>query len=154
MLHTTDLRTKVSQVRRRILLIEDNPGDVRLIQEAIKASGYDIDLYVLTDASEAIAYLQNNRIGSEACPKPDLILLDLNLPKIDGREILAMVRQDEKLKTIPVIILTISQAEEDINQCYTMYCNCYIRKPFEIDQLIQLIDCIIIFWFGVVTLPP
>jgi CheY-like chemotaxis protein len=136
-----------------ILLVEDNPGDVRLTKEALKEGKVANQINVVMDGMEAMAFL--HREGKYAnAPKPDLILLDLNLPKKNGREVLAEVKMDSRLKCIPVVILTSSQAEQDIVMTYNLHANCYIKKPVDFDQFIDVVKSIEDFWFNVVKLPP
>lgn len=136
-----------------ILLVEDNPGDVRLTIEALKEGKVANKINVAMDGLEAMAFLQ--RKGKyENAPTPDLILLDLNLPKKNGREVLAEIKMDSKLKHIPVVVLTTSQAEKDIIMTYNMHANCYITKPVDFDQFINVVKSIENFWFTVVKLPP
>ena len=136
-----------------ILLVEDNPGDVRLTQEALKDGGVLNELHVVEDGVDALAFLRRQGKYADA-PCPELILLDLNLPKKDGREVLAEIKADDALKRIPVVILTISNAEEDILQTYNLNANCYITKPVDLEQFIKVIQSIEDFWFTIVTLPP
>jgi two-component system, chemotaxis family, response regulator Rcp1 len=136
-----------------ILLVEDNPGDVRLTQEALKDAKMCNNLTVAQDGVEAMDIL--HRIGPYAnLPRPDLILLDLNLPRKDGREVLAEVKSDPSLKFIPVVVLTTSQAEEDILRAYNLNANCYISKPVDLDQFIKVVRSIEDFWLEIVCLPP
>src|ERR1700722_18960256 len=111
-----------------VLLVEDSPGDVRLTQEAFRDAGTRINLHVATDGVAAMAFLRQEGIHGQA-PRPDFILLDLNLPKMDGREVLAHIKENEELKTIPTIILTTSEAESDIMKSYQLQANCYLNKP-------------------------
>jgi chemotaxis family two-component system response regulator Rcp1 len=136
-----------------ILLVEDNPGDVRLAQEALKESKVRNKLYVVEDGVEAMNFLRQEGkfIGS---PRPDLILLDLNLPRKSGREVLDEVKSDESLKRIPVVVLTVSKAEEDIIKAYDHHANCYITKPLDFDQFIEVTKSIEDFWLTIVRLPP
>jgi chemotaxis family two-component system response regulator Rcp1 len=135
-----------------ILLVEDNPGDVRLTQEALKENKFRNSLHVAKDGVEAMAFLR--REGRHAgAPRPDLILLDLNLPKKDGREVLSEIKSDADLKRIPVVILTTSQAEEDILKTYNLHANCYITKPVDLDRFIQVVRSIKEFWLAIVKLP-
>lgn len=135
-----------------ILLIEDNPGDVRLTIEALKESKIINNLNVVTDGEEALNYL--NKEGEyKNAPRPELILLDLNLPKKDGRELLSEIKQADKFKRIPVVILTTSQTEEDIFKTYSLHANCYITKPVDIDQFIKVVKSVGDFWFSIVKLP-
>jgi two-component system, chemotaxis family, response regulator Rcp1 len=136
-----------------ILLVEDNPGDVRLTIEALKEGKVANEINVAADGIEALAFLR--REGKyENAPKPDLILLDLNLPKKNGREVLAEIKMNPHLKCIPVVILTSSQAEKDIAATYNLHANCYITKPVDFDQFIKVVKSIENFWFKVVKLPP
>ncbi len=135
-----------------ILLVEDNPGDVRLTQEAIKEDKMIANLHVVIDGQEAMAFLRNEGNFTDA-PCPDLILLDLNLPKKDGREVLADIKKDETLKQIPVVVLTTSQSEEDILKAYKLNANCFITKPVDMDQFVKVVKAIDNFWFTVVKLP-
>jgi CheY-like chemotaxis protein len=136
-----------------ILLIEDNPGDVRLTIEALKEGKIINNLNVVYDGIEAIKYLRK-RGKYENKPRPELILLDLNLPKKDGREVLAEIKQDDDLKRIPVVILTTSNAEEDILKTYQLHANCYISKPVDMEQFIKVVKSVGDFWFSIVKLPP
>jgi CheY-like chemotaxis protein len=135
-----------------ILLIEDNPGDVRLTIEALKESKILNNLNVVRDGDEAMAYLRKE--GKYKYSPPELILLDLNLPKKDGREVLADIKQDNNLKRIPVVILTTSIADEDILKTYQLHANCYISKPVNMEQFIKVVKSIGNFWFSIVKLPP
>lgn len=148
---------KMSQIKMmhpvEILLVEDNPGDVRLTIEALKESKILNNLNIVADGIEAMDYLfrkgeYRNR------PHPDLIILDLNLPKKDGREILAEIKEEELLKRIPVVILTTSEADEDIIMTYNLHANCYITKPVSIEKFIKVVKSIGDFWFTIVKLPP
>lgn len=136
-----------------ILLVEDNPGDVRLTIEALKEGKVANKINVAVDGLEAMAFLRHEGKYKNA-PTPDLILLDLNLPKKNGREVLAEIKMDSKLKHIPVVVLTTSQAEKDIIMTYNMHANCYITKPVDFDQFISVVKSIENFWFTVVKLPP
>ena len=136
-----------------ILLVEDNPGDVRLCQEAIKDSKIRNRLFVTIDGEDAIAFLRKQGSYADA-PRPDLILLDLNLPKKDGREVLAEIKSDEDLRNIPVVILTVSSLEEDIARAYSQHANCFVTKPVDFDQFTQVVRAIEDFWFTIVKLPP
>lgn len=135
-----------------ILLIEDNPGDVRLTQEAFKDAKVPITLDVVMDGDEAIKYLRQSH-PYEKCTVPDLILLDLNLPKRDGREVLAEVKTDPVLKSIPVVILTTSNAEQDIIKSYNLHVNSYINKPVDFDKFFDIIQKIEDFWLNTAILP-
>ena len=136
-----------------ILLVEDNPGDVRLAKEALKDARVLNNLRIAKDGQEALDFLhrEGNYTGA---PHPDLILLDLNLPKKDGREVLAEIKTDKDLKRIPVVVLTTSKAEEDILRSYDLQANCYITKPVDLDEFIKVITSIKNFWLTIVKLPP
>jgi two-component system, chemotaxis family, response regulator Rcp1 len=135
-----------------VLLIEDNPGDVRLTQEAFRASNRSINLHVATDGVEAMNFLK--RTGAQAgVPRPDLILLDLNLPKMDGREVLTHIKEDDSLKLIPTVILTTSDAESDIVKSYQLQANCYLTKPVQLEAFESLVQSINDFWLTMVKLP-
>jgi len=135
-----------------ILLVEDNPGDVRLTQEALKESKVTNNLSVAEDGVEALAFLKREGKYADA-PRPDLLLLDLNLPKKDGRELLEEIKVEENLRRIPVVVLTTSKAEEDIIRMYDQHANCYITKPIDFDQFIAVIKSIEDFWLTIVKLP-
>jgi two-component system response regulator len=136
----------------RILLVEDNPGDVRLTKEALKEAKVRNQLFVVEDGVAAMEFL--NREGEYTdVPRPDLILLDLNLPKKDGREVLEEIKQDSSLKRIPVVVLTTSHAEEDILRTYNLHANCYVTKPVDLDQFITIVKSIEDFWLTIVRLP-
>ncbi|BAZ11939.1 response regulator receiver domain protein [Calothrix sp. NIES-4071] len=136
-----------------VLLVEDNPGDVLLTKIALEDSKISVNLNVVEDGVEAMAFLrkQGKYINM---PHPDIILLDFNLPRKDGREVLAEVKADKNLKRIPVVVLTTSQAEEDILKAYNLAANCYISKPVDFDQFVKIVQSIENFWFTVVKLPP
>lgn len=136
-----------------ILLVEDSPGDVRLTMESLKESKVRNNINVVGDGIEALAFLRGQDRFAGA-PRPDLILLDLNLPKKDGREVLAEIKDDPELKRIPVVILTTSKAEEDILRTYTLHANCYITKPVNLDQFMKVVRAIEDFWLTIVKLPP
>jgi two-component system, chemotaxis family, response regulator Rcp1 len=137
----------------QILLVEDNPGDVRLTVEALRDAKVRNQLHVVQDGVEAMSLLR--REGQYAgIPRPDLILLDLNLPRKDGREVLAEIKQDADLKRIPVVILTSSAAEQDVLHAYNLYANCYITKPLALEEFLRVIRAIDDFWLAVVELPP
>ena len=136
-----------------ILLVEDNAADIRLTQEALKESKLRNNLYVVRDGMEAMAFLRREGRYEDAV-RPDLILLDLNLPKKNGREVLEDVKSDEDLSTIPVVILTVSGAEEDIIKTYRLHANCYITKPIDLDQFMRVVRSIEDFWLTIVKLPP
>jgi chemotaxis family two-component system response regulator Rcp1 len=135
-----------------VLLVEDSPGDVRLTQEAFRDSGKPVRLHLASDGVEAMAFLQRQGIYTDA-PRPDLILLDLNLPKMDGREVLALIKGDQALKTIPTIILTTSDDEADVLISYQLQANCYLRKPAHWDAFDNLVRSINAFWLTRAKLP-
>jgi two-component system, chemotaxis family, response regulator Rcp1 len=136
-----------------VLLCEDSPGDVRLTKEAFRVANEAVNLHVATDGIEALAFLERKDDTHMYCPRPDLILLDLNMPKMDGREVLAHIKTDDYLKTIPVVILTTSQFEGDITKSYQLAANCYLNKPVELEAFESLVKCINDFWLTQVTLP-
>jgi chemotaxis family two-component system response regulator Rcp1 len=136
-----------------ILLVEDNAGDVRLAREGLRECKLLNNLSVADDGVQALAFLR--REGEyERAPRPDLIMLDLNLPRKDGREVLKEIKEDDLLKCIPVVILTTSKAEEDILKSYSLHANCYVTKPLAIEQFINVVQAIETFWFTIVKLPP
>ena len=136
-----------------ILLVEDNPGDVRLTREALKEGKVYSNLHTVKDGVEAMEFLR--RQGKfKGVPRPDIILLDLNLPKKDGREVLEEIKTDEELKRIPVVVLTTSKAEEDVLRTYNLHANCYVTKPVDLEKFMVVVKSIDIFWLTVVTLPP
>jgi chemotaxis family two-component system response regulator Rcp1 len=135
-----------------ILLVEDNPGDIRLTEEALREGKIKNRLFVVNDGVEAIAYLRREGEYSDAV-KPDLILLDLNLPRKDGRQVLKEIKSDDALKAIPVVVLTTSEAEEDILKSYNLHANCYITKPVDLEQFLRIVQMIEDFWLSVVKLP-
>lgn len=143
-----------SEVGRQVefLLAEDNPGDVRLTQEALRESKISNNLNVVKDGVEALAFLRKEGPYADA-PTPDVVLLDLNLPKKDGREVLAEIKSDPVLKRIPVVIVTSSEAEKDILRTYDLHANCYVSKPVDLDQFIKVIQAIESFWLTIVKLP-
>jgi chemotaxis family two-component system response regulator Rcp1 len=135
-----------------ILLVEDNPGDARLTREAFKGGRLLNNLIVVNDGVEALAYLrQEGQYSNRA--RPDLVLLDLNLPKKDGREVLEEIKADEKLRMIPVVVLTTSAAQEDVTRAYGSHANCYITKPVDLDQFLRVAQSIESFWLSLVRLP-
>jgi CheY-like chemotaxis protein len=142
-----------SEKRIEILLVEDNPADIRLTTEIIMDAKLCNTLHVAKDGIEAMQFLRQE--GSFAgMPRPDLILLDLNLPRMDGRDVLRDIKKDSVLKRIPVVILTTSDAEQDILKSYDLYANCYITKPVDLEQFSKVVHCIEDFWFSIVKLPP
>jgi CheY-like chemotaxis protein len=135
-----------------ILMVEDNPGDVRLTVEALKETKMNNNLSIVKNGVEALAYLRQEGDYADA-PRPDLILLDLNLPKKDGREVLTEIKADRDLARIPVVILTTSQAEEDILKTYDLHANCYVSKPVDLEQFTRVVQSIEFFWLTIVKLP-
>ena len=135
-----------------VLLVEDNPGDVRLTREAFREADTSIRLHVASDGVEAMAFVRKDAAHADA-PRPDLILLDLNLPKMDGREVLAQLKGDESLRTIPTIILTTSAAQADVLKSYQLHANAYVSKPLQLDAFQSLVSCINEFWLTKATLP-
>ena len=135
-----------------ILLVEDNPGDVRLTKEALKEAKVINHLTVLKDGVEALAFLRRQDPYDNAVA-PHLILLDLNLPRKDGREVLAEIKADDKLKRIPVVVLTTSQDEQDVFKSYNLHANCYVTKPVDLEQFMTVVKSIEDFWLGIVMLP-
>jgi len=136
-----------------ILLVEDNPGDVRLTQEALRDGKVRNSMHVAADGVEALAFLRREGKFADAL-RPDVILLDLNLPKKDGREVLAEIKTDPDLRRIPVVVLTTSEAEEDILRAYNLYANAYVAKPVDLDKFIAVVKSIEDFWLEIVKLPP
>jgi CheY-like chemotaxis protein len=135
-----------------VLLVEDSPGDVRLTREALREANTSVNLHVATDGVEAMLFLRREGIHARA-PRPDLILLDLNLPRMDGREVLAQVKADASLKTIPTIILTTSESEADILKSYQLRANCYLSKPVQLEAFESLVKSINDFWLTKAKLP-
>jgi two-component system, chemotaxis family, response regulator Rcp1 len=135
-----------------VLLVEDNPGDVRLTREALEEAKVLNNLNVAVDGVEAMAYLRREGPYADAT-RPDLIFLDLNLPKKDGREVLAEIKADEQLRRIPVVILTTSAAEQDIVRSYNLHANCYVTKPVDLDQFLTVVKSVEDFWLTIVKLP-
>jgi DNA-binding response OmpR family regulator len=136
-----------------ILLVEDNPGDADLAREALEGSKFNNDLHVVDDGEKAMAFLRREGPYA-AAPRPDLILLDLNLPRKDGRQVLAEIKSDDYLKRIPVVILTTSRAEEDVIKSYNLHANCFITKPIDLHQFLNVVKAIEDFWLSIVVLPP
>jgi CheY-like chemotaxis protein len=135
-----------------ILLVEDNPGDVRLTVEALRDNKVRNNMIVAQDGAEAMAILRREGQYADS-PRPDLILLDLNLPKIDGREVLRRIKDDQKLRVIPVVILTSSTDEQDVLKAYGLHANCYVAKPIELQQFMEVVRSIEGFWLTIVSLP-
>jgi CheY-like chemotaxis protein len=136
-----------------VLLVEDNPGDAELTRIALEDSKISIHLNVVEDGVEAMAFLRKQEKYAKV-PHPDIVLLDLNLPRKDGREVLAEIKADQNLKRIPVVVLTTSQSEEDILKAYNLSANCFITKPVDFDQFVKIVKSIENFWFAIVKLPP
>jgi two-component system, chemotaxis family, response regulator Rcp1 len=136
----------------QILLVEDNPGDVRLMREALKMQAAETRLAVAEDGEQAVRFLRRLDPFHDA-PRPDLIFLDLNLPRRDGREVLAEIKNDQLLRRIPVIVLTTSEAERDVQRMYDLHANCYIRKPPDLDRYLEVIRMCEKFWLEIVRLP-
>jgi two-component system, chemotaxis family, response regulator Rcp1 len=137
-----------------ILLVEDSPGDVRLTQEALRDAKVRNNLHVVRDGVEALAFLRRDRSRFAECPRPDLVLLDLNLPRKSGHEVLAEIKADPALRRIPVVVLTTSQAEKDVLQTYDLHANCYITKPVDLGRFLDVVTAIEDFWLTIVKLPP
>ncbi len=136
-----------------ILLVEDNPGDVRLTKEALKDAKVLNEIYVARDGVEAMQFVHREGSFAEA-PMPDLILLDLNLPRKDGREVLAEIKKDPKLQHIPIVVLTTSKADEDIIKTYNLHANAYITKPVDLNRFVEIMHTLEQFWFTIVRLAP
>jgi len=136
-----------------ILLVEDSPGDVRLTKEALREGKVYSNLHTVKDGVEAMEFLRKKGKYKDV-PRPDIILLDLNLPKKDGREVLEEIKTDGDLKRIPVVVLTTSKAEEDVLRTYNLHANCYVTKPVDLEKFMVVVKTIDIFWLTVVTLPP
>ncbi|ELY31037.1 response regulator receiver protein [Natrialba magadii ATCC 43099] len=146
-------RRSATPTTAQILLVEDNPGDVRLTKEAFKQGRIENDLHVVSDGTEALEFLHQRNEYADA-PRPDLILLDLNLPRTDGEEVLEELKGDSELRSIPVIVLTSSRAEEDVAKSYELHANAYLTKPVDPDEFIETVRAFEKFWFSVVRLPP
>jgi two-component system, chemotaxis family, response regulator Rcp1 len=136
-----------------VLMVEDSPGDARLIREAMRETGFRHHLHVVADGVEAMEYLERRGAHAHA-PRPTLILLDLNMPKMDGREVLRRIKSSEELRRIPVVILSSSRADEDVITAYDRHANCYVRKPIDFAQYRDAVRAIEEFWFSAVELPP
>lgn len=136
-----------------ILLVEDNEGDVQLTREALDRAKVRNNLHVANDGVEAMDFLRR-RNGHASAPRPDLVLLDLNLPNMDGREVLQEMKSDPNLKTIPVVVITSSEAEQDIVRTYSLSANCYVTKPLDLSQFMHVVQSISEFWLQIVKLPP
>ena len=137
----------------QVLLVEDSPGDVRLTKEAFREVNPSVQLHVANDGVEAMAFLKKQGAANAATPRPDFILLDLNLPRMDGREVLAQIKADEDLKVIPTFVLTTSKDERDIVRSYELQANCYLCKPVELDAFESLVNSIYDYWFVKTRLP-
>ena len=135
-----------------VLLVEDSPGDVRLTREALKEGKVRNNLSVVSDGVEAMEFLRREGKYKDA-PRPDIVLLDLNMPRKDGREVLAEMKGDEALKRIPVVVLTTSEAEQDILRTYDLHANCYLTKPVDLEQFISIVKSVEDFWLTIVQLP-
>ena len=146
------MKSKAPAPPVEILLVEDNPGDVRLVEEALKDGRGNTRLNIVEDGIEAIAYLRKED-GYGEVTRPDLILLDLNLPRKDGREVLAEIKEDPSLRRIPVVVLTTSESETDIRNAYELYANCYITKPSGLEQFVEVMKSVQYLWSRVATLP-
>jgi chemotaxis family two-component system response regulator Rcp1 len=144
--------TEASSAPIEVLLVEDSPGDVRLTREALKDAKVHISLHVASDGIEAMAFLEGDGPHVSA-PRPDLILLDLNLPRKDGRQVLKEIKESPTLRSIPVVILTTSSSEADVLQSYHLHANCYISKPVDLDGFLKVVQSIDNFWLSVVKLP-
>jgi two-component system, chemotaxis family, response regulator Rcp1 len=143
----------VNHMLMEILLVEDSAGDVRLTREAFQASTLPIQLHVAGDGIEAMAFLNRDGVAYAQAPRPDLILLDLNMPRMDGREVLARVKSDDNLKTIPIVVLTTSQDEADILKSYQLQANCYLSKPVLLDAFEEMVQSVNDFWLTKARLP-
>jgi chemotaxis family two-component system response regulator Rcp1 len=145
-------RKPIPRAPIEILLVEDNPGDIRLIQEAFKESGFSSRLSVARDGEQALAFLRQQGECSKS-PRPAFVILDLNLPRKDGREVLSEIKKDKKLRQIPVIVLSTSTSSEDVQRAYDLHANCYVPKPLDIDHLVQLGRSLEEFWLSTAILP-
>lgn len=136
-----------------ILLVDDNEGDARLVTEALDESGARNNLHIVEDGVAAMEFLRREGSNRDAL-RPDLIILDLNMPRMDGRELLQAIKADRRLRTIPIVVLSTSSAERDIGQCYDLHANCFVTKPLELDRFIEVVQSIERFWLHTVQLPP
>jgi len=136
----------------RILLVEDSPSDVRLMREALSAHNSSHELLVVTDGEQAVRFLRHEPPYTDS-PRPDLVFLDLNLPRLDGRDVLSMMKADPALRSIPVIVLTTSESDQDVHNAYDLHANCYIRKPGDFDEFLRIVRACEDFWFNIVRLP-
>lgn len=146
------LRAGTNSRRMRILVVEDNPGDIRLLKEAIDNAGIPSHVDSVDNGEDAIAFLRQQGEYTNA-KRPDLVLLDLNLPRKDGRDVLAHIKDDVELRRIPVVVLTTSQSDSDVHRVYDLHANCYIQKPVDLDEYMDVIQACENFWFKVVRLP-
>lgn len=138
--------------KKVVLIVEDNPGDLRIAQEAFKEGKYSVEIQSVSDGIQALEYLKKENEYFDK-PTPNIVLLDLNLPRKDGREVLKEVKENEVLKHIPVIILTTSQSEDDIFKCYNLHANCYISKSVDLDEFVESVKSVEEYWFNVAKLP-
>jgi len=136
-----------------IMLVEDNPADARLTEEAMRECGLPTNLHHVWNGEQAMEFLRGTGEFADA-PRPDIMLLDLNMPKMDGRAVLAQIKADPALMTIPVVVLTTSEAEEDILRSYELHANCYVQKPVDLDKFVSIVGLIENFWLSAVRLPP
>ncbi|MGE5457922.1 MAG: response regulator [Methanococcaceae archaeon] len=144
-----DLNIYAPREQCELLLVEDNPGDIMLVEEALNESGLKYHLNTIRNGGDVIDYLK-----SPDCVKPDIILLDLNLPRKNGKDVLREIKGDDKLESIPILVLTTSEAESDIYSCYKLRANCYITKPVDFDRFMEVIKTVKEFWTSMVKLPP
>jgi two-component system, chemotaxis family, response regulator Rcp1 len=152
MMYVHDYTDGGNDMPLEVLLVEDSPGDVRLTQEAFRAANPSVRLQVAADGVEAMAFLRREGIHSKA-PRPDIVLLDLNMPRMDGREVLAQIKKDDKLKTIPIAILTTSESEADVAKSYELHANCYLCKPVQLAAFENLVKSVNDFWLTKARLP-
>lgn len=136
----------------QLLLVEDNPGDVEITRVALREGKIATDLHVALDGQQAVDFMRRTN-GFEDAPRPDLVLLDLNLPRLSGRDVLATIKEDDELKPIPVVIMSSSNSERDVEDTYRMHANCYVQKPFDLDHFTQVVGALKGFWFSMATLP-
>jgi chemotaxis family two-component system response regulator Rcp1 len=151
-MHSSEFGNGENGSALELLLVEDSPGDVRLTREAFRAANMTVHMDVATDGVEAMAFLRHEQ-AYVAAPRPDLILLDLNMPRMDGREVLAQIKKDERLRTIPIVILTTSDSEDDVAKSYQLHANCYLCKPVQLTAFEGLVTSINDFWLTKVRLP-
>ncbi len=151
-MHNNDITDGENRMPLEVLLVEDSPGDVRLTKEAFEAANMTVHLNVASDGVEAMAFLRREGVYANA-PRPDLTLLDLNMPRMDGRQVLAEIKKDDKLKTLPIVILTTSDSEGDIVKSYELHANCYLCKPVQLTAFESLVKSINDFWLTRAKLP-